>query len=180
MLRSIQIGSELDTFLKLVTMTGAKTGLEIGSYECGTGMVLALHMGDESRVVGVDLPESEGGTKAEFEEEAVKQTGGRFTLIRGKSTAYATKDAVMAALDGREVDVLLIDAEHTQAAAMNDYETYKGLISENGIIAFHDICMDELWPMWCWLRGQRHRTRSIEIIHDLRQGGCGLGILLGR
>lgn len=148
MLRAIQITDELERFLEVVKAIGAKTSLEIGTYECGTSMVLALQMGDGSLSVGVDLPESDGGTKAEHEAEAKRECGERFQLIRGRSTAYSTREAVEKALGGRKVDVLVIDAEHTEAAAMGDYNMYKDLLSDRCVTAFHDICMTELWPMW--------------------------------
>lgn len=180
LLRSIQFTDELNQFLKLVVQSKAKTALEIGAAQCGTAMALAWAMGKDSRVVSVDLPVEQDGTPKFCEDEAKRLLGDQFTLVRGYSTSYSTIAAVREALGDRPVDILFIDAEHTEEAALCEYKTYRPLLSENGMTAFHDICMDNLWPMWNRLRAQKRPDRSIEIIRDIRQHVCGIGVLLGR
>lgn len=153
--------------------------MEIGAARLGTSVLLSEAMGD-GLVVAVDLPESQDGTPAAYEEQAQAKLGDRFRLIRGASSSYDTIGKVREALGGRKIDVLFIDAEHTEAAALADYEAYRPYLSEYALTAFHDICYHQLWPMWNRLRGERPPDRSVEIIRAVRQRDCGIGVLLGR
>lgn len=179
MIRSIQINEEIQKLLDLMKSGECKTALEIGAYECGTAIYMSQTMGPGGLVVSVDLPEEKGGTKREHENDARALVGSeRFKLVRGDSAAYETLEAVKKALGGRVVDVLFIDAEHTEAAASNDYNVYKGLVRKGGIIAFHDIALPQLWPFWNRLRGAQPPPTSYEFIANHHQVGCGIGVLL--
>jgi predicted O-methyltransferase YrrM len=180
--QALQYEAEIFEFMRLVRMAGAKTAVEIGTGMCGTAVYLADTMGKGALMVSVDLPLSEGGPPDNFPisaKEAIEKQGSEFVMVRGESADSRTIQAVGGALGDRKVDVLFIDAEHTEKAAMADYLAYKELLSEHGIIAFHDICMPELWPMWNRLRGERPPNRSVEIIDNLMNKVCGIGVLLG-
>jgi len=41
------------------------------------------------------------------------------------------------------IDLLFIDADHRYEGFKYDFETYSSLLSENGVIAFHDVLADE-------------------------------------
>ncbi len=179
-LKAIQLTEEITKFAQLVRASKAQVALEIGAAQCGTSVILGEAMGPFSRVVSVDLPVEKEGTSEAHEREARGHLGSRFTLIRGDATSYEVMAGVGRALDGHPVDLLFIDAGHTEAEAMGQYGAYKRLLSENSMVAFHDICMDALWPMWNKLRGQRPPDRSTEIIKDIRQRDCGIGVLIGK
>lgn len=166
-LKSSQFTDEIDTFLKLVKAAGCRSALEIGVFEGGTSTLLYETMGPDSVVVGVDLK------KPRIEAPW-------FKFVQGHSHSYHTASAVTRAVDGKPFDLIFIDAEHTESSTTTDYEMYRHYLASAGMLAFHDICMPELWPMWNRLRGARHCDRSVEIIRDVRQKVCGIGVLLGR
>jgi hypothetical protein len=136
-------------------------------------------MGPDSHLVSVDLTPEDGGPSAEMEAEATHLCKGKWTLVRGRSTAFKTVDAVVEAL-GQQADVVFIDAEHTEPSAWSETMTYGPLLHKNGIMGYHDICFPELWTFWNKLRGRVPPNRSMEIISDVNQDSCGIGLILGR
>ena len=179
-LESLQHMEEISSLLDLMKLAKVSTVLEIGAGPCGTAVMFAEAVGEKGQVVSVDLPPEIGGTPLEYEKMA-KAKAENWSMVRGESGANDTKAAVEKALAGRSVGLLFIDGEHTKAAASRDLGVYRGLVErENGLIAFHDITLDELWPWWCSLRGKRHPVRSLEFIHDKTCIGFGIGVLVGR
>jgi predicted O-methyltransferase YrrM len=178
-LESIQILDELGELLKLAKIAKVKTVLEIGAGPCGTAVCFAEAVGPDGLVVSVDLPVEVGGTPPQYEEMA-KIKAENWTLVRGDSGSNETRDRVLAALGGREVGLLFIDGEHTREAALRDLEVYRPLLAKEGLIAFHDILLPELWVMWCGLKSKRAPVRSLEFVNDKTSIGFGIGALIGR
>lgn len=178
-LESLQHAEELGSLTKLCKIANVTSVLEIGAGPCGTAVYFSEMVGPTGRVVSVDLPVEIGGTPPQYEEMA-RAKAENWTLVRGPSDSPETLEKVKAAFDGREVGLLFIDGEHTRTAAESDYEMYRPLLSKDGIIAFHDITLPELWTLWCVLRGRRHPIRSLEFIDDKTRIGFGIGALVGR
>ncbi len=57
-------------------------------------------------------------------------------------SAEAFREQVVAAVDG-PVDFLFIDGDHTEVGVAVDFSLYKGLVREGGLIAFHDIQIEQ-------------------------------------
>ena len=74
------------------------------------------------------------------------------TFIEGNSHDSSTYDLLVNALDGKTIDFLFIDGDHTYEGVKKDYETYSPLVNENGYIGFHDINDT-----------QRHRDRNVYV-----------------
>jgi predicted O-methyltransferase YrrM len=178
-LESLQHPEELGSLVELLKIAKVKTVLEIGAGPCGTAVYFAEAVGPEGYVVSVDLPADMGGTPPQYEQMA-KAKAENWELVRGYSVEQGTVEAVKKALGGRQVGLLFIDGEHTLDAARSDYETYRPLLEKDGIIAFHDITLPELWPFWCGLRAKRHPVRSMEFIDSKERIGFGIGALVGR
>ena len=178
-LESLQHKEELDQLLKLASLANVKTVVEIGAGPCGTAVMFAEMVGPDGLVVSVDLPPEIGGTPKQYEEMA-RTKAENWQMVRGDSGANETRDRVLAALGGREVGLLFIDGEHTRAAALRDLEVYRPMLEDMGLIAFHDITLTDLWPMWNALRGKRGAGLSLEFVEDRTRIGFGIGVLIGR
>lgn len=178
-LESLQNIKELEQLIQLSKLANVSTVLEIGAGPCGTAIYFADKFGPDSKIVSVDLPVSIGGTPQAYEDMA-RAKAENWTLVRGPSEHQDTLERVKKALDGRAVGLLFIDGEHTRTAAMSDYEMYRPLLEKNGIIAFHDITLQELWPMWCELRGRRPPMLTFEFVEDRTSIGFGIGAMIGR
>jgi predicted O-methyltransferase YrrM len=86
-------------------------------------------------------------------------------------------------LDGRRVDYLFIDGDHTYEGVKMDYEMYSRLVRPGGIIAFHDIVehprhLNVGVPRF-WRELKRHLPpdRYVEIVKDWKQGWAGIGLI---
>jgi len=178
-LESLQHPEELTQLIELCKLAKVKTVLEIGAGPCGTAVYFAEMVGPEGFVVSVDLPVEIGGTAQQYVDMA-RAKAENWTMVRGDSGDEKTRDAVVKALDGRAVGLLFIDGEHTRTAAERDYNLYRPLMEKDGVVAFHDITLPELWVMWCGLRAKRHPVRSLEFIDNKERIGFGIGALVGR
>jgi len=62
-----------------------------------------------------------------------------YQLVSGNSLDMVTFDKVKGILGDTKVDFLFIDGAHNYNDCKSDFNTYKELVREGGIIAFHDI-----------------------------------------
>ena len=178
-LESLQHPEELGDLLDLMKLAKVETVVEIGAGPCGTGIMFAETVGPGGLVVSVDLPPEIGGTPTDYEKMARAKCE-NWHMVRGDSGTHSTRAAVAKILGDRPLGLLFIDGEHTKAAMLRDLEVYRPLLAKDGVIAFHDILLPELWPVWCGLRGKRHPVRSLEFINDKTHVGFGIGALVGR
>jgi hypothetical protein len=61
------------------------------------------------------------------------------TVVLGNSHETKTYMAVEKCLDGRAIDCLFIDGDHSYVGVRQDYKMYHSLVRPGGLIAFHDI-----------------------------------------
>jgi Methyltransferase domain len=92
------------------------------------------------------------------------------------------------ALDGRLLDVLFIDGDHTYAAVRDDFAAYPRFVRDGGIIAFHDIVQDyrsrfgadngpwggDVPRFWSEVK---RGYRSLELVEDRDQNAYGIGLI---
>lgn len=112
--------AELFPFLHYCINNKVKSVLEIGSYDGGLTYIFSELF---ESVVAIDKTH-----RINFERENV-------TRITGD-----THDkSILSKLEGKKFDLIFIDGDHTEAGVTKDYNMFNGLLSENGMIAFHDI-----------------------------------------
>lgn len=127
---AIQKEPELAAFLALVMdLDPLDLIVEVGSFDGGT---LWAWQQICPEVVGVDLPPP--GL-----EETVRLNSLGCQIVCGDSHASATLEQLRELLDGRPVDMLFIDGDHTYDGVKADYEMYGPLVRPGGLIGFHDI-----------------------------------------
>lgn len=137
------------------------------------GMLWAYRAAGAGRVIGVDLQAAGWGSGMACDPHGA-------TLIQGDSHRSETYQSLLDVLAGSNVDLLLIDADHTEAGARLDYEMYASLV-RTGHVAFHDICPHADFPtmgvdrVW-WDVCRDHPTRTFEIVNRHRPAYTGMGI----
>jgi len=110
-------------------------------------------------------------------------------LIDGDSSSAPVVQAVRRAAGDKQIDVLFIDGDHSYSGVRSDYLNYRGLVRDDGIIAFHDIVPDHTSrfgrqtlgstggvPLfWSQLKST---GQAVEFVANPEQDGCGIGALV--
>lgn len=132
---------------------GAK-GIDIGCYTGGTTIGFSMKC---SKLASIDLNKSFDTYEVEANCE--------HKFFAGDSRAEYIIQGVCDFFAGEKVDFLFIDGDHSEFGAYTDYENYKHLVKEGGLIFFHDIVDSEFHRMhgcyvshaWCKVK-ELHET----------------------
>lgn len=81
--------------------------------------------------------------------------------VLGSSLSDATVEEVEKLLDGKKVDFLFIDGDHSYGAIKSDFEKYKKFVRPGGYVGFHDI-IGYYSQYWVELR-TAYPTECVEI-----------------
>jgi len=183
-LRAEQKVRELAPFLALVARHPPSVVVEIGADRGGSFYAWCQIATPDALLVGIDMPGGEGGEFTDDVAEAMlrhKRPGQRAESISGDSHDPATKARLQQLLDGRRIDLLFIDGDHSYEGVRQDFETY-GSLAE--LVALHDVLPHPDFPacqvdqFWAELKG-RHRTREFLDPEDDRGWGQwgGIGVV---
>ena len=187
----LQLPSELAGLLEYVREQRPRTVLEIGTAGGGTFCGFAAFAAADALLVSVDLRHGEfGGGYPSWRAPLYRSfatRAQRISLIEGDSHSEESLAAVTDALDGRLVDLLFIDGDHTYPGVRADFETYSQLVAPGGLIALHDIapekpsaypgmrvCVGGVPEFWREIRDQ---YEHVEIVDDWEQGAFGIGMI---
>lgn len=183
--KALQRKWEFVALLGMVRRLRPAVVVEVGTYNGGTLYCWSKLAKDSATLVCLDLP---GGSWQAGSEEGEKQRLSQFVrptqtlhCVLADSHAPATRDRVRGLLDGRPVDLLFIDGDHTYEGVRADFELYAPLVRPGGLIAFHDINtmstpehqVHRFWPE------VRSRYRHYELIdRDGFDVWGGIGVLV--
>lgn len=101
-----------------------------------------------------------------------------FSLIHADSTDKRTLLKVIDMLNGRMIDFLFLDGDHTYKGVRKDWENYFPLVRKGGIAAIHDIARVE--EGWKGLVETRPFFDLVKIDYpheEIMHGGPGVGIV---
>lgn len=184
LIRPMQIHSEIVGLLRILDKMKPRTILEIGTANGGTLFLFSRIAYKDATIISIDLPGGRfGGGYPKWREFLYKTfalPGQRLCLLRVDSHKIETMNEIKAILDGKEIDFLFIDGDHTYEGVKRDFEIYSTLVKDGGIIALHDIVSGPLenvggvHKFWQEIKTQ---YKSEEIVEDWRQGGYGIGLL---
>jgi predicted O-methyltransferase YrrM len=186
LIRPAQVQSEVSELLEIINRMKPKVILEIGTANGGS-LFLFSHVASEgATIISIDLPGGRfGGGYPAWRTPLYKSfalPGQKMYLLRADSHRRDALEQVKAILDGREIDFLFIDGDHTYEGVKTDFEMYSSLVRKEGIIAFHDIVLGG-WEsvggvpqFWNEVKSY-YRDKEREIVQDRSQGGFGIGLL---
>lgn len=134
-------------------------------------------------MVSVDWhPSEDARTSRDRLQECVRPTQ-HLHCVWGNSHAQETQDQVRQALDGRHVDLMFLDGDHTYDGIVGDFRVFEPLVRSGGLIVFHDIVENPLHPdygvarFWNELQARQLETYTfIDPIDPIP--GMGLGIIV--
>lgn len=140
---AIQKKGELRPFISVLRKQTLRTVVELGTYRGGTLWLWCQLAEPDARIVTIDLPGGEfGGGYDDAQAQRIQsfaRADQELVLIRADSHLITTRDELITALEGRPVDFLFIDGDHTYEGVKQDYEMYVPLVRRGGVVAFHDI-----------------------------------------
>jgi predicted O-methyltransferase YrrM len=138
-LRAEQKIREFAPFLAYASRKPPATVVEIGSSLGGTFYAWCRIADPDALIVGIDLP---GGAFGEFGRETVERMNHyrvhdqRVEPIVGDSHDPDSRAKLEDMLDGRRIDLLFIDGDHSYEGVKQDFEMYAPLAS---LVALHDV-----------------------------------------
>lgn len=129
--KASQDNYELFMLLLALDSISPKVIVEIGVHR-GFSLLTWLEAFNPDILVGIE------NNVAEFD-QAAKRAGLHTNVIVGDSHQQQTKDELLARLDGKLIDFLFIDGDHTYNGTMQDFEMYSSLVRPGGVVAIHDV-----------------------------------------
>lgn len=180
-LNPIQRRAEVRELAGRVAGRDPETVVEIGTCDGGTFYVWCRALPADT-LVSIDLPGGQfgGGYSAEraafyraFAPDADVQT------IRRDSHDSETVERLRTVLDGRGIDFLFLDGDHSYDGVKQDFETYGALVPEGGVVAIHDILPQphrrdsSVCEFWHDVEVGRDTEEIVSARHE-RWGGLGL------
>jgi hypothetical protein len=116
-------------------LKGLKSYVEVWTFDRGNLAYVASLLDDEAVLVGVDTQVED--TRDNLLKSCLKP-GQRYMSVVGNSLSPQTLEQVNTVLDGKPIDAVFIDGEHTAYAVLSDYVNYGSLVVDDGFILFHD------------------------------------------
>jgi len=180
-----QVQGEILKFMTLVHGIQPQYACEIGTAEGGVLFLLTRVCREDAFIASIDLPGGPFGggyplSMIPFYRSFARDSQ-RIHLIRGDSHRQSTLEYLRRMLNGRRLDFLFIDGDHTYEGVKNDFLNYWPLVREGGLAALHDILPHPYNPevhvdtFWKELLRSSWKTR--EIVEDYEQGGVGIGVV---
>jgi len=169
-----QVRAEWIEFIKFLMVAQPKTVLEIGTYKGGSAYTFA-HFAD--LIITVD---NNNLFKPKKQNIISRKSQLYFINRTSKNPRVLTKINHLLRFHRREVDLLLIDADHTYRGAKRDFQTYSPLVKPGGHIVLHDITKSSyhiqlgclIYKFWEELKLQYSNTT--EITKNKKWGGLGI------
>lgn len=160
-----------------------KVVLEIGTAQGGSLFLFSKLADPQALIISIDLPDGKfgGGYKsyksAFYESFATSKQ--QMCLLRADSHSAETFERVKEILNGKKIDFLFIDGDHTYNGVRSDFNQYAQLVEENGLIGFHDIVSStqECEVKKFWEETKRNYKVTTEFINSPNQKFCGIGLL---
>lgn len=174
---------EFCKFIDFLKHENIKTIVEIGTADSGTHLLFSELLSSKKTMISVDLELRNRKFLSLFNSHQDLRIG-----IQGSSHSEKTSKQLVSALESKQIDLLFIDGDHSYEGVKKDFEIYKSFVSNNGIIAFHDIIPDsfsktgiktssyvgEVPKFWNEIK---KKYRYTEFIESEDQDGCGIGII---
>ena len=124
---AIQHVDELTAFAKIVRPQQPKRVLEIGTAQGGMFWLLCRLAAQDGILISLDLPSNErfsGGNQQTLDLAALKSAGQTVHSILGNSHSPEMPNRIRNILNGKFLDLLFIDGDHTYGGVRSDYQMY--------------------------------------------------------
>ncbi len=163
---------EVKQFLTRVVARRPRTIVEIGTSAGGLLFAIAQLAHPDATLISIDLPNPRDSLELRAAVPRVLaslvQPTQKLVTFQESSMIHDVKEDVRHILDGRAVDLLVIDGDHSYGAVRSDFDMYSPLVAPGGLIAFHDVLVRpensgrglDVGIFWQELVG-KHRTETL-------------------
>jgi len=179
---------EFESLLIEYQKLDASKVIEIGSLY-GWALQHFIHYSQEgSTVLAIDLPvrnfvgpsdwrvEKQERNYKEVWPQWAKANKTKLFLIPDISQKQKTLEKTKEIFNNKEIDFLFIDGDHTYNGVKQDYEMYGPLVRKGGIIAFHDIGLNEeggVYNLWNEIKVTKKEYKEF-LFEQNNEKGIGL------
>ncbi len=185
LIKPLQVRNEILELLRILSETKPKVVIEIGTAQGGTLFLFCRVASQDATIISIDLPGGSFGGGYPWWRiplyKAFRSPKQELHLIRADSHCKATLEQVSQILNGKKVDFLFIDGDHSHDGVRMDFEMFSPLVKNGGLIAFHDIVLHppetgcEVSKFWDEIK--QSGKEFAEIVSDRNQGMGGIGTL---
>jgi predicted O-methyltransferase YrrM len=171
---------EFTSLLRLLKRRKLKSIVEIGTAQGGTLYTWCKIADSEALLISIDLPGGPFGGGYTLNDikkfRNYKRKYQKLCFLRKDSHKQETKNKLVEILDGRKIDLLFIDGDHSYRGVKKDFHLYSSLVKQNGLIVFHDILrhpqvpackVDKFW------NEIKHTYKNVEFIDEEDDRGWG-------
>lgn len=189
-LGAIQKPKELKSLLDFLRKQKPKTVVEIGTAKGGMFYALCQIADPFATLVSIDLPGGSFGggyTQKDVRKFRTYKKGNQaLHFLMLDSHDEGTLKRLKKILNGKSVDVLVIDGDHSYHGVKRDWELYHPLVANDGVVIFHDILYHPQVPQcqvdkfWNKIK-KNYQTEEFVDAGDANWGGIGVlhpGIVL--
>ena len=174
-IKPVQIESEISDLFNIVKNLNPKVICEIGTDRGGTLYLWSKAIQPDGLIISIDLPRTYRKPLNRFFCSSFFETQ-RIHFLRENSQSAECQMSVQKILNGRKIDFLFIDADHSYEGVKKDFKLYSDFVRKPGLVAFHDI-LDECGVDKFWSE-VRPYYKHMEIVEDYKQRCAGIGVLL--
>lgn len=182
--------AEFEGLLKEYVKLKPSKVIEIGSLYGWTLQHFIFYAEDKSTILSIDLPvrnfvgpndwrvtKQEDNYKNLWPKWA-KEKNSKLYLIPEESQNLSTLEKTKDIFNNEPVDFLFIDGNHLYSAVKKDYEMYSPLVRKGGIVAFHDIGVNEEGGAHIFWEEVKNKHSSYkEFLYD-KNKEKGIGMLI--
>ena len=173
-IKPVQVESEISELFNIVQNLNPEVICEIGTDRGGTLYLWSKAIQPDGLIISIDLPRTYRKSLNRFFYSSFFKTQ-RIHFLRENSQSAECQMSVQKILNGKKIDFLFIDADHSYEGVKKDFKLYSDFVKKPGLIAFHDILdrcgVDKFWSE------VKPYYKHIEIVEDYNQKCAGIGIL---
>jgi predicted O-methyltransferase YrrM len=185
-IRPAQIHDEFHNFLKVFKDNNSQNILEIGTASGGSLFCLCKLAKNDATIISMDLPGGEfGGGYPEWKTSLYKmfnKKDQKLILLRCDSHLDESVKKIKEILNGKQMDFIFIDGDHSYEGVKKDLEIYSPLVRKGGIIAFHDIApngsKESAGGVPAFWKEIKNKYQYKEFIENEKQTGYGIGCII--
>jgi predicted O-methyltransferase YrrM len=178
----VQKREEIQWLFEIVRAARPRIVLEIGLDFGGTFFLWSRAAASDAHLLAIDTrPVGRFGDWSPFSivRKGFAVGSQRITLLMDSdSHSETTRRRVAALLEGRAIDFLFIDGDHSCDGVWQDFKTYSPFVAPGGLIAFHDISQNPAE----WTKGVAQFWRQFMVKHEIEEcvvndePGFGIGV----